>query len=166
MVELCSSLLLLLSNIFQKLKSATYTDSFAKSVAFSEHALQSAGTFYQALLQQIYDSLVPILAGVISYLDTNDNLRLFQDQSLHGSKIPTKTLWSEIFMDKNNIFDHSDAILSSLPDGTGETRNHTEMPSHFASLFPFSWLVISHITDLLTTISDPGNLVMDNFVDQ
>ena len=134
-----------------------YTDRFAESVAFNEHALQLAGTYHQALLNQISESVIPVLAGVISYLDTNQNLRLFQNLLLHEKEIPTQTLWSSIFIDKDNIFNHTEGILSSLPDGTEEAYYSTET-SHFQSLFPFSWLIIPYITDLMTTwISNPGN---------
>ena len=156
-IELHPSLLLLLSNIFGQLKSPAYTDRFAASVAFNEHALQSAGTFYEALLQQINTSLVPVLAGVISYLDTNENLRLFQNLKLHENEIPTKTLWSTIFVDKNNIFNHAEAILASLPDEYEEASNYTETQSHFRSSFPFSWSISPLITHQLLTLSNPGN---------
>ena len=139
------------------MKSAKYTDIFARSVALNEHALQSAGTYNRAILQHIIDSIVPVLAGVITYFDINQNLKLLQSLTLHEKEIPTRTLWCAVFTDKNNIFDHTEAILSSLPDGTEEICYHAETHSHFESSFPFSWLIIPHITDqLLLAVSNPG----------
>ena len=128
------------------MKSAKYTDIFARSVALNEHALQSAGTYNRAILQHIIDSIVPVLAGVISYFDINQNLKLLQSLTLHEKEIPTRTIWCAVFTDKNNIFDHTEAIL-----------HLSSTHSHFESSFPFSWLIIPHITDqLLLAVSNPG----------
>ncbi|KAK7465937.1 hypothetical protein BaRGS_00037515, partial [Batillaria attramentaria] len=106
--------------------------------------IRRAGTFRRAWMQCIERHLIPILAGVVAYLDTNHNLDLLQQDELPPW---VSNLWLRILNDESLVnFRYSDML----------SGNHTELKEFVcgstfvaknacASMLPFSWVIVEVI---------------------
>nr|XP_034315108.1 E3 ubiquitin-protein ligase rnf213-alpha-like isoform X1 [Crassostrea gigas] len=102
--------------------------------------LDGAGTFRQAMIQYIVQKLSPLLAEIISKIDTNQNLDLI-DESVESWK---RILWLKIL----NCPGATESIYSKLHSrhGTNVCREFvvlgTRSDNHmFSAEFPFSWII-------------------------
>ncbi|KXJ15388.1 E3 ubiquitin-protein ligase RNF213 [Exaiptasia diaphana] len=105
-----------------------------------EHSdLQETGTYRRALWRKIQNAIVPILSELITYIDTNGNLELLQENKpwltelwlrlLQNNKI-TVIQYSSFLTEENEMIRSKVPVKSSGRDG-----------HFFKCCLPFSWLI-------------------------
>lgn len=86
---------------------------------------------------------MPVLAKIVPFLDTNENMSILENVDSEVSWI--KTLWL--------------GIVSTLDETQlGKIKDHkvkdTGIGQRFASTFPFSWLIYEKVEQLLNLTSE------------
>lgn len=114
-----------------------------------EH-VNGAGTFRQAMIQYIVQKLSPLLAEIISKIDTNQNLDLM-DESEESWK---RTLWLEILNcpeatnNTHSMLDFRHGTVVSPEFIVLGTRSDNHM---FSAKFPFSWIISKLVQSAIQT---------------
>ncbi|XP_070197743.1 E3 ubiquitin-protein ligase rnf213-alpha-like isoform X2 [Littorina saxatilis] len=113
--------------------------------------VKNAGTMRRAWMQCLERLIVPVLAGVVAYLDTNHNLDLMQEEGW------VRNLWLSIL---------SDPAVCCLrySDLTTMSEHHTQLkefacrctflPGNVAPALPFSWVLFEQLEAFLASSSD------------
>ncbi|XP_053391305.1 E3 ubiquitin-protein ligase rnf213-alpha-like [Mercenaria mercenaria] len=124
--------------------------------ATSSDKISEAGTFRRSCLKILESKISPVLAGVIAFIDTNQNIDICCDEN------PTwKTqLWKKILCSPNAL-DFKYSELQS-PTRTSELQEamvlYTGVSEKvFESKMPFSWLFISQINDVFLATKKTSN---------
>ncbi|XP_060597648.1 E3 ubiquitin-protein ligase rnf213-alpha-like, partial [Ruditapes philippinarum] len=141
----------LIAKLLEEKESRTHIAYMAKNWLINEAAskenINKAGTFRRSCIQTLETKVAPILAGIIAYLDTNDNIKILQEDCDWKQKL---------FL---TILNTVDAISLKFADLQSPTRKSdlqevvvmtTGCEGHlFSARMPFSWLLINKINDLL-----------------
>ncbi|XP_060586347.1 E3 ubiquitin-protein ligase rnf213-alpha-like [Ruditapes philippinarum] len=141
----------LIAKLLEEKESRTHIAYMAKNWLINEAAskenINRAGTFRRSCIQTLETKVAPILAGIIAYLDTNDNIKILQEDCDWKQKL---------FL---TILNTVDAISLKFADLQSPTRKSdlqevvvmtTGCEGHlFSARMPFSWLLINQINDIL-----------------
>ncbi|XP_053396339.1 E3 ubiquitin-protein ligase rnf213-alpha-like isoform X2 [Mercenaria mercenaria] len=141
----------LIAKLLKEKESKKQSDSIAHNWLINEAAssenINKAGTFRQSCFQTLEAKIAPILAGIIAYLDTNDNMKILQEHCLWKQE-----LWLK-------VLNTADAINLQFADLQSPKRQSdllevvvmtTGCEGHmFSARMPFSWLLINQISEIL-----------------
>ncbi|XP_053396009.1 E3 ubiquitin-protein ligase rnf213-alpha-like [Mercenaria mercenaria] len=142
----------LIAKLLKEKESKTHVAHMAHHWLINEAAasenINKAGTFRRSCIQTLENKVSPILAGIIAYLDTNDNLKILQEEHCQWKQ----ELWLTFLHTVDAINLHftdlqSPTRQSDLPEVVVMT---TGSEGHvFSARMPFSWLMINQINEIL-----------------
>ncbi|XP_039082113.1 E3 ubiquitin-protein ligase RNF213 isoform X2 [Hyaena hyaena] len=123
------------------------TKAWVTREATNQDALQEAGTFRHTLWKRVQGIVTPLLASMVSVLDTDSNLELLITPDAPSW---TRDLWMFIFRDIK---------LLNIPLVTNDMRSKSEMPyvvvqnymappKDVSSSVPFSWRIKDYLEEL------------------
>ena len=98
--------------------------------------LQNAGTLVNAIVKSFERTVVPVFAGVISYVDQFCNLDILDKQ---------KSDFTELWL---TVFESADLCQSKFSITAKEDQAHKD---HEKAKFPFSWLIYNFICSRSST---------------
>ena len=123
---------------------------WVRNEALSHSSLQAGGTFRRALWLRVLNTVTPILAEIIAFLDRNCNLKLISDAAA-GKSSWLSDLWLDIFnssLVRRHRFDFMSPLQSEVSQKvrvySSGFRDHL-----FQAKFPFSFLVKLELDGLL-----------------
>ncbi|XP_071112375.1 E3 ubiquitin-protein ligase rnf213-alpha-like [Haliotis cracherodii] len=126
----------------------------SKGAAKQEHVRQ-AGTFRRAAMQYLENQIIPILAGVVAFLDTNRNLDLCVSEVAPWKK----RLWLAL-LDNTKVchYQCKDIIAPENQHHQGEVVPHHLGVSKqvFTVQMPFFWLLFQDIRNAIAETEDTG----------
>ncbi|XP_053396342.1 E3 ubiquitin-protein ligase rnf213-alpha-like isoform X2 [Mercenaria mercenaria] len=141
----------LIAKLLKEKESKTHVAHMAHhwliNEAASKENINKAGTFRRSCIQTLETKVAPILAGIIAYLDTNDNIKILQEnchwkQELWLTVLNTRDAISLQFTDLQSPTRQSD--LQEVVVMTTGSEGHM-----FSARMPFSWLLVKHISEIL-----------------
>ncbi|XP_052083737.1 E3 ubiquitin-protein ligase rnf213-alpha-like [Mytilus californianus] len=112
--------------------------------------INRAGTFRKYANQYLESKVVPVLAGIISFIDTNRNLDILIMRNLHEWQ---SQLWLRIFADVELTGLKYSTIVSPKQHHElkeVEVKTTSKSGRAFSSVLPFSWLMFRQIDEILT----------------
>ena len=123
---------------------------WVRNEALSHSSLQAGGTFRRALWLRVLNTVTPILAEIIAFLDRNCNLKLISDAAA-GKSSWLSDLWLDIFnssLVRRHRFDFMSPVQCEVSQKvrvySSGFRDHL-----FQAKFPFSFLVKLELDGLL-----------------
>ncbi|XP_067673877.1 E3 ubiquitin-protein ligase rnf213-alpha-like [Haliotis asinina] len=129
----------------------------AKEAAQQEHVRQ-AGTFRRAASQCLENKIIPILAGVVAFLDTNRNL----DLCLPGEAPWKRRLWLAL-LDNTKVCHYQ---CKNIIAPENQHRQGEVVPHHlgvnkqvFPVQMPFFWLLYQDIRNAIAEAENTGQSV-------
>ncbi|KAL3881510.1 hypothetical protein ACJMK2_027942 [Sinanodonta woodiana] len=139
----------------EKEKTAFRADSWLSSEAARLENIKKTGTFRRACTQYLESKISPILAGIISYIDTNHNLDIIHSHITSGDW--KARLWLQILSTPGAI----QLQYSDLQSPTGQQELNevvvktTGCEGHmFTAVMPFSWLIYEQIDSICKTAQE------------
>ncbi|CAG2250168.1 RNF213 [Mytilus edulis] len=132
--------------------TGTLSTNWLAQEAIKPQNVNRPGTFRKFAVRCLEAKIVPVLAGIIAFIDTNNNLGL-----LSHDEIWKTDLWLRIM---NNPFltqlKYSAIASSSLKQEMGEIPVKTTAldGKMFSACMPFSWLIFLQIDDILRKTID------------
>ncbi|XP_062574164.1 E3 ubiquitin-protein ligase rnf213-alpha-like [Saccostrea cucullata] len=141
--------------------------SWITSEASSRQYIYRVGTFRKSLIQCIEDQIIPILAGIISHIDVNNNLSILKHQEKSSWKVK---LFLQILLEQKAV----GISYRSLKKAFKETPFENNKPEvsvkrlgyrgkKFQAKLPFSWLlfeIINKVLRMSSTMKSVG--IIDN----
>jgi hypothetical protein len=126
------------------------TTNWVRNEALSHNSLQVGGTFRRALWLRVINTVTPILAEIIAFLDRNFNL-LMMEEAAAGVRNWLTTLWLDIFT-STLVSQHRYDFLSPLQNEVGQRVRIVSggfRANAFQALFPFSGVIKSEVDVLM-----------------
>ncbi|XP_053396335.1 E3 ubiquitin-protein ligase rnf213-alpha-like isoform X2 [Mercenaria mercenaria] len=142
----------LIAKLLKEKESKTHVAHMAHHWLINEAAasenINKAGTFRRSCIQTLENKVSPILAGIIAYLDTNDNLKILQEEHCQWKQELWLTFLNTVDAINLQFTDLQSPIRQSdLPEVVVMT---TGSEGHmFSAWMPFSWLMINQINEIL-----------------
>ncbi|KAG8507497.1 LOW QUALITY PROTEIN: E3 ubiquitin-protein ligase RNF213 [Galemys pyrenaicus] len=115
--------------------------------AWSQDALQEAGTFRHTLWQRVQAAVTPLLASLVATVDRDDNLELLVRP---GSPRWVEPLWMLMFGDAKLL---DIPLVANAPRPRGEAspimvQSFMSRPQHVSGDVPFSWRIKDYLEEL------------------
>ncbi|KAK3585587.1 hypothetical protein CHS0354_036774 [Potamilus streckersoni] len=139
----------------EKEKTAFRADSWLSSEAAKPVNINKAGTFRQACRQYLESKISPILAGIITHIDTNHNLDIIHTHITSGDW--KSKLWLQILNTPGAIqLQYSDLQSPTRQQELNEVVVKTTgcEGQMFAAVMPFSWLIYEQIDGIWRTVQE------------
>ncbi|XP_053396010.1 E3 ubiquitin-protein ligase rnf213-alpha-like [Mercenaria mercenaria] len=142
----------LIAKLLKEKETKTHVAHMAHHWLINEAAasenINKAGTFRRSCIQTLENKVSPILAGIIAYLDTNDNLKILQEEHCQWKQELWLTFLNTVDAINLQFTDlQSPTRQSDLPEVVVMT---TGSEGHiFSAYMPFSWLMINQISEML-----------------
>ncbi|XP_071122875.1 E3 ubiquitin-protein ligase RNF213-like [Mytilus edulis] len=120
-------------------------------VSSKSENIKRAGTFRKCVSQGLESKVVPILAGIMSFIDTNRNLDIFIRKDTENQNWQTK-LWLHFINDPELTQLNYTKIVSPQQQELQEVFVKTTSATGkvFQATMPFSWLIYNQIDKTLT----------------
>lgn len=111
----------------------------------------------QSWRQCLQGKVIPVMAAVIAYLDTNNNLDLLYHDGGDTSDLWVQHLWLKIFVHQD--IGHLNYKRMQSMNGKEELEEfvvHYECPcaALFSAKLPFSWILLQFVENALTEVSE------------
>ena len=138
--------------LLQERDSCMEADSatvWVRNEALSHSSLQVGGTFRRALWLRVVNTVTPILAEIIAFLDRNFNLQLISEAIARASNW-LSGLWLDIF-NSSLVSHHRYDFLSPVQNEVGQRVRVQSSGFHnhlFHTKFPFSCVIKSEVDGL------------------
>ncbi|CAC5422253.1 RNF213 [Mytilus coruscus] len=115
--------------------------------------INSAGTFRRAAMQCLEEKMTSLLAGVIAFIDKNRNMNIIACDQVENWQ---RFLWLEILNSPQVTGLHYiDFVAQSYRTTTEYMVQGTAYEGgDFQAKVPFSWIIYSHIDDILKSTSE------------
>ncbi|CAC5361652.1 RNF213 [Mytilus coruscus] len=133
-------------------------------VASKSENIKRAGTFRKSVSQGLESRVIPILAGIISFIDTNRNLDILIRND-EQNQIWQTDLWLHFINDPELTQLNYATIVSPKQQELQEVFVKTTSTTGkvFSATMPFSWLIYNQIDEALTntkeTLQDNENIL-------
>ncbi|XP_052086034.1 E3 ubiquitin-protein ligase RNF213-like [Mytilus californianus] len=143
----------------------TTSSNWLSVLASRPENITKAGTFRECVSQFLESKVVPILAGIISFIDTNRNLDILIRNEEQKQKWQTE-LWLQIINDPELTQLNYTTIVSpkqqqELSEYVVKTTSSTGRV--FSAVMPFSWLIYNQIDEVLVntkkTLQESDDLI-------
>ena len=128
---------------------ANAATDWVRNEALSHSSLQVGGTFRRALWLRVVNTVTPVLAEIIAFLDRNFNLQLISEAIARASNWLTG-LWLDIF-NSSLVSQHRYDFLSPVQNEVGQRVLVQSSGFHnhlFHAQFPFSCVIKSEVDGL------------------
>ena len=126
----------------QRHQDLSAVTGWVRNEALSHNSLHRGGTFRRALWLRVVDTVTPVLAEIIAFVDRNHNLKLLEEVAA-GSRSSLSDLWLDIF-NSSLISGHDYNFLSPVQKAVRQRVRvlSSGLNEHFySSKFPFSHVV-------------------------
>ena len=123
---------------------------WVRNEALSHSSLQVGGTFRRALWLRVVNTVTPILAEIIAFLDCNFNLQLVSEAAAGASNWLT-ILWLDIF-NTSLVSQHRYDFMSPVQNEVGQrvrVQSSGFRTDVFHAQFPFSYVIKSELDGLV-----------------
>ncbi|XP_060590421.1 E3 ubiquitin-protein ligase rnf213-alpha-like, partial [Ruditapes philippinarum] len=142
----------LIAKLLKEKESKTHVAHMAQHWLINEAAssenINKAGTFRRSCIQTLETKVAPILAGIIAYLDTNDNMKILQEEHFKWKQELWLTYLNTVDAINLQFTDlQSPKRQSDLPEVVVMTTGCEGQM--FSARMPFSWLLINQINEIL-----------------
>ncbi|VDI03780.1 Hypothetical predicted protein [Mytilus galloprovincialis] len=124
-------------------------------VASKSENIKRAGTFRKSVSQGLESRVVPILAGIVSFIDTNRNLDILIRNDEQKQTWQTD-LWLHFINDPELTQLNYATIVSPKQQELQEVFVKTTSATGkvFSATMPFSWLIYNQIDEVLTNTKE------------
>ncbi|PVD28712.1 hypothetical protein C0Q70_11306 [Pomacea canaliculata] len=159
----------MVSNIMeQKEQEMVQAKDWLLREAAQIESVKKAGTWRQSWRQCLERKVIPILAGIIAYLDTNNNLDLLYNDGGDTNNSWMQQLWLRIFVHQGiDHLNYRHLQYMYRKQELQEFAVHCECAGAalFSAILPFSWILIQLVENALSGASESeGNLATTDAV--
>ncbi|KAM4663584.1 E3 ubiquitin-protein ligase RNF213-like [Discoglossus pictus] len=114
-------------------------------VASDTDAVQEAGTFRRTLWKHIQGVVTPVLAHILSIVDSDANLEILVNPDLENC---VKSLWMYIFNDEKLLNISYNLEKRSSSTDTILVKNYMNLPLCEGNYMPFSWRIKDYLEEM------------------